>query len=126
MDNKTIKYNAIIVESVKDDVFFSYLTYGINRCSGVLDINGKELISTKYSVTRPSLATNGTINYQVYFGFMSAGLLNSNGEIIQNPKTTKTYTPNKFGSKTIYVVMVHSPLLPMKMAYGELQMKIKQ
>ena len=101
---KPSKYNAIIVESVKDDVFFSYLTYGINRCSGVLDINGKELISTKYSVTRPSLATNGTINYQVYFGFMSAGLLNSNGEIIQNPKTTKTYTPNKFGSKTIYVV----------------------
>lgn len=99
------KYNHLIVENLGDDVYFSYLIFGDNRCSGVLDIQGREMIFTHYSATRPIMTTNGELHYQIQHGLVSKGTMDSNGNIILAPKTEETYLLRKFGQNNVYIVI---------------------
>lgn len=99
------KYNHIDVRKLRDEVFFSYLIYGKDRCSGVLDSKGKEIVSTNYSFTYPVLDTSGNLYFKIQHGLSSTGTMDVNGNITKAPNTKETYTSSVFGKKNIYVTI---------------------
>ena len=98
------KYQGFIVKEVKGEVYFAYMIFGEDRCSGVLDSKGREVRSTHYTVTWPMEDKNGNLCFSIQHGF-SLGEMDIEGNVTKMPVTSKSYNLKAFGDKVLYIVV---------------------
>lgn len=98
------KYKALIISTLNNKDYITFLKYGKNRGSGICDLSGNVIFDTKYSYVIPELDSYNKLFYKIAIG-NSVGKMAQDGTIIKAPIAKKSYNLNKFGDESLYVVI---------------------
>lgn len=98
---KPKQYNELLMCELKGKVYFPYVVYGDNRCSGVCNELGQELNRTQYSFVVPQLNSKQELCYKIQNGY-NYGLMDTTGKVLKEPDLV-SYYPQVLNGKKVNV-----------------------